>query len=284
MRPPIIILGAPRSGTKLIRSVLASHHEIAAFPSEIDFVWRHGNYNFISDEMNVSYATQKTTDFVRNWFTGFSKRQGNKIVVEKTCNNCLRVDYVRTILPDARFIHIVRDGRGAIESAHRQWEHTPERTYYLQKLKNIDYVEAVRQMPYYLHYHQKRKRWFNGKKPTKGPRFPGIDEALEDNDYLTVCALQWQACVRSTHQALQHLPENQSLTVAYEDLVTTPEVAVKRMFEWLGLEFEASSRAFVQNTVQPTNASKWQTRLSSEELTTIMPIISDDLELFGYQP
>jgi hypothetical protein len=44
-------------------------------------------------------------------------------MIEKTPDNCLRVDFIRKIFPDAYFIYIQRDGRNSISSMMEAWRH-----------------------------------------------------------------------------------------------------------------------------------------------------------------
>ncbi len=46
------------------------------------------------------------------------------MVVEKTCATSLRVEFVRAVLPDAKYVFITRDGLDAAASAMERW-HAP---------------------------------------------------------------------------------------------------------------------------------------------------------------
>ena len=48
---PIIIIGAPRSGTNMLRDVLCNLDGVGSWPcDEINYIWRHGNVKNPSDE------------------------------------------------------------------------------------------------------------------------------------------------------------------------------------------------------------------------------------------
>src|SRR4051812_20775701 len=40
---PVIVIGAARSGTKLLRDSLATHADVARVPYDVNYVWRFGN-------------------------------------------------------------------------------------------------------------------------------------------------------------------------------------------------------------------------------------------------
>lgn len=55
---PIILIGAPRSGTNIFRDTIASLPSVTTWPcDEINYIWRHGNINYPSDEFPVELAT-----------------------------------------------------------------------------------------------------------------------------------------------------------------------------------------------------------------------------------
>ena len=50
---PVIIIGAPRSGTNMLRNILSSLDKIDTWPfDEINFMWRHGHSFNSSDEFS----------------------------------------------------------------------------------------------------------------------------------------------------------------------------------------------------------------------------------------
>jgi hypothetical protein len=62
-----------------------------------------------SHRLTAQHATGPVKQQIREWF---EKQVGDAgILVEKSPRNSLRVPYVKEIFPEARFIHIVRDGR-----------------------------------------------------------------------------------------------------------------------------------------------------------------------------
>lgn len=119
---PIVLIGAARSGTKFLRSLLAAGAETVAVPYDINYVWRYGNERHPDDALGSELATREIQRYIRATLPRLAVRtrgQSASLLVEKTVGNSLRVDFVRKVLPEARFIHIVRDGRDVVESARR---------------------------------------------------------------------------------------------------------------------------------------------------------------------
>ena len=54
---PVVLLGAARSGTKLVRDSLALDAHIARVPYDINYVWRFGNEELDHDELDAASLT-----------------------------------------------------------------------------------------------------------------------------------------------------------------------------------------------------------------------------------
>jgi hypothetical protein len=132
---PIFLIGCPRSGTTLLRNMLRSHPNLT-FPPESHFIARfyraYGNPG--SDAEAVALARRilairyvkrfqsplKPADFahcrtfrqvVELLFEDFARRQGKTRWADKTPPYLTEIPTLLEILPDAQFLHIIRDGR-----------------------------------------------------------------------------------------------------------------------------------------------------------------------------
>jgi hypothetical protein len=124
----VVILGAPRSGTTLLRTLLGSHSEIAALP---ETPWLMGVYGeqtsvrslrnrLINGEdgavKNISGITPADVDlalreFLTKLFSPWLPEKGKRILVIKTPDDSLFLDQLVDLFPDAKYVHIVRDPR-----------------------------------------------------------------------------------------------------------------------------------------------------------------------------
>lgn len=134
---PIFIIGALRSGTSLLRNLLYSHPQLF-FRSETQFIpafYRaYGNPRSKSQALKLAkkiikmewiarwegdidvdeMAEQDTfAGLVDNMFMQLARREGKSFWGDKTPKYVLHIKTLREIFPNARFIHIVRDGRDA---------------------------------------------------------------------------------------------------------------------------------------------------------------------------
>ena len=81
---PVIVLGAARSGTRIVRDAIAAHPAIVAVPHDINFVWKYGNYHICHDGLTPKEVTPQSAAFIYNFFQRFHEgRPGGIRVVEK---------------------------------------------------------------------------------------------------------------------------------------------------------------------------------------------------------
>ena len=136
--PPVLIIGAGRSGTKYLRSMLAASDEIAAVPYDVGYVWRTGNEDLPHDEISKVGVSERDAAWMRKTLPTLAEKKASemaRILVEKSVPNSLRVAMLHRVFPNARFLHLVRDGRAVTESALRQWQEPADSGYLLKKLR-----------------------------------------------------------------------------------------------------------------------------------------------------
>lgn len=283
---PIIITGAGRSGTKLLRSIVARAPETITFPREINYIWRHGNINIPTDELTPDHARPEVCAFIRREFSKLANKHHGKHqsirVVEKTCANTLRLDFVHAVLPEASIIHLVRDGRAVAESARRRWQAPPDIRYLLEKVRWVPATDIPYYALRYLRYQAGRLQGANGSQSSWGPRFQGLDQLVAEKELIEVCGIQWQRCVQAAETALARLPAEHRLTVRYEDLVADPVTVTRQIYQHLNLPFTDEVARFVTDNVHTDNIHKWQERLSDRDLQLLMPHIEAELRTHHY--
>ena len=279
---PIIVLGAGRSGTKMLRSLLVASPDMVCFPKEINYIWRHGNRSFATDELPPDLARPEVARYIRRRFDRFARAHGGRRVVEKTCASTLRVDFVRAVFPHAVFVHLVRDGRAVAESAMRRWQTPNPVRYLIQKARWVPPLDVPYYAWRYLTYRLRRNRDTTSAYQSWGPRFEGMDAAVRTRSLVEVCGLQWLACVRATSEAVSRLPPSQAVTIRYEDLVANPLEVGERLYDRLDMPFHPQSRDFARAEIHTGNLEKWQQRLSAEDMDKLLPLIGDELAGLGY--
>ena len=138
--PCVFIVGCPRSGTTLLRRIVSAHPQIVITPEAhwipLWFEQRRGltpdglvtpefvsellgHNKFASFELGreelmsligngqpVPYAS-----FVTGIFDLYGKARGKKTVGNKTPDSVRRIGTLHALWPEARFVHLIRDGR-----------------------------------------------------------------------------------------------------------------------------------------------------------------------------
>lgn len=122
----VFIGGAPRSGTTMVQNILNSHSVVYGGP---EFDWLPSlsdSYSRIDRSIESGRLSSFCTrDEFRNLFAtfltdlfGISLRTAQKkIFSEKTPDNVLAFSQIQKILPDAKFVFVLRDPRAILNSS-----------------------------------------------------------------------------------------------------------------------------------------------------------------------
>ena len=251
---PVVLLGAARSGTKLLRDCLALDPRIAKVPHDINYVWRLGNEELTHDELAPSDLTPQATVRIRGHLARFAADR--HLVVEKTVSNCLRVPFVAAVLPEARYVHLVRDGRDVAESVERQWLAKPDWLGMLRKARTFPMLQSPGYAVRYAEATMRRATGRADRKAVWGPRYAGMDADLATEDLLTVCARQWARCVERTMEGLAMIAPERVHTVRYETFVTDPVSTLSQVGSFLGVDFDLATVERVASTASASYIGK----------------------------
>lgn len=133
----IFLVGSPRSGTTMLQSLLAAHPEVISFPESKFFHYLlykkfagklPGRMEaFFKDEINrpellQGFDDSQTVATKVSWFVGvldgLAAEQNKSIWLEKTPEHIYFIEDIQRFLPDAKFIHILRNSMDTIASLH----------------------------------------------------------------------------------------------------------------------------------------------------------------------
>jgi len=280
MLNPIIIIGAPRSGTNMLRDALCELDELTTWPcDEINPIWRYGNRAYPNDQFPRSLATPAVQEFIRK---KFARQSRSHRIVEKTCANSLRVDFVDEVFPNAQFIFIIRDGQDAAASAT------------IKRQTSIDYADVwskVRFVPitdiyyYGIRYFTRRlqriisrtrlmKNW--GPIPSANLKIDGEPTPLQ------LSAHQWSECVKISKAQLEKLGRDRYITVHYEDFVANPLVNFVRILDFINVSVPSNLPSILSN-VNSDRVGKARRFLSRSDWDSIRTITDVDSPSWAHQ-
>ncbi|MHA7839212.1 MAG: sulfotransferase family protein, partial [bacterium] len=163
--------------------------------------------------------------------------------VEKWPGNAFLIDELLSVFPDARFIHIIRDGRYVADSAFRRYGGE-----WLTGHLNVFTSLAMNQT--------------------------GYDSTLP---MMARGGLRWRLQVESAMESLAHLPAERSHTLRYEDLQREPEATVQAVFSFLDLDYEPHDVPRIESA----NRRPWDT-WSEADKTSFKEVAGPLLERLGY--
>jgi len=280
---PLIIIGAPRSGTNMLRDVLCRLDGVGSWPcDEINYIWRHGNMGAATDEFDPGMATDRVKKYIRHKFDEVAKKQQLDVVVEKTCANSLRIPFVDTVIPDARYIFIYRDGIDVVASAVKRWKARLDLPYLMKKARYVPLLD----LPFYaLRYFANRMfRIFSGKRRLAfwGPKYANYEKILSTFELEEVCAHQWKSCIESSEKALIDIPSNRFARVSYEVFVSDPCKELSRVLLELKIDFDEKLLYEATGLVSDKSVGKGARELGEDKCQRVQKIISDTLVRYGY--
>jgi hypothetical protein len=157
----------------------------------------------------------------------------------------MRIAYLRAAFPDARFIHVIRDGRAVVSSILAQ-----------------------------IGRRERRQ-----KRPMGGFAKPPGWRALLRDDLAEQTALQWQAIVRHVREQAKALGPAYT-EVRYETLCAHPRTTYRELFRFAGLSSDDVALAGIPEKLEESES--WRTRLTPAQLATIEKAAGALLRELGY--
>lgn len=143
---PLFLVGCSRSGTTLLQSLLAAHPDIASFRESKFFHCGIPEYEprrlalglisrrlkprmkiYFRDELERPELLQRLPKLILlGYYTrrfmaimsSLTQEQGKHIFLEKTPDHIYKIDYIEKLIPEARFIHLIRKGVDVVASLY----------------------------------------------------------------------------------------------------------------------------------------------------------------------
>lgn len=144
---PIVLGGCGRSGTTLLRMMLDSHPGICCGPESSVFrrralepVGLADRFGFPQAEVRALYDRARSRpQFIEAFAALCMQETGKSRWAEKTPRNIGRIGEIFRCFPEARFVHVLRDGRDVVCSLRTHPRHRVEN----DKLVPLDTWKAI---------------------------------------------------------------------------------------------------------------------------------------------
>ena len=283
--PAPFIVGATRSGTTLLRLMLDAHPDMA-IPSESHFIpdlikayrlesasperlaevvtahRRWGDFHLDAEELRERFRAVDPInpgDAIRAFFELYAEREGKSRWGDKTPGYVREMHRIESVLPEARFIHLIRDGRDvALSVLGMNWgpSTVPEAAFRWKKR----ILRAREQVPRIDHY---------------------VEVRYED------LVLDTEATLRRVCEFIE-LPYDEAMLGYHEraperlqekarDLDRGPEK------EPQSAEARLESHALANEPPNPERVGRWRTEMSAEDRAVYEELAGDLLADLGYE-
>ncbi|MEL6458189.1 MAG: sulfotransferase [Cyanobacteria bacterium J06621_15] len=282
---PIILIGTHRSGTTWLGKVLSTHSKLAYW-IEPRYVWSWRN-NYKPDDVLTEFdVTPTITNHIRQRFDKFIKKQGKERLLEKTPSNCLRLSFIRAVYPEAKILHIIRDGRSVFNSVNQ----ILNSGYYRQEVLSRRLLEMFLETPTWElpaqipRITETLKSKLMGLPLTFwGPRPQGWREWVKQDSPNVILAKQWAAIINQSIRDSALIDSNFYYRFYYEDLINKPRETMSNIVEFAEIDDTDKLIDYIKNTVNSGNQSKWRKILDKETLEEIQPYMESTLNKLGYK-
>jgi hypothetical protein len=164
-----------------------------------------------------------------------------------------RIGFLNEIFEDAKFIHMVRDGRAVASS--------------------------------FLHINSWQWRgWYGPYSWRHGPLSPEDQAAWEaaNRSFVALAGLQWRIHTRAVEAARQALDPNRFLEVRYETFCEQPVETCRRVSEFAELADSAVFERHVKAASIKDMTNRWRADLSVEQQALLTDLLQEDLLRYGY--
>jgi Sulfotransferase family len=257
----VLFVGCGRSGTNVLARLLDTHPEVAVYPHEANELWHPGLYPWFRSLREVPPIWRDAHAFTAASVRGRTAADDRRLkavlgsyrtlhraryVMNKSVLITFMIPRVLEIFPDARFIHLVRDGRAAAHSfakmERRKIDRRPE-----------PYRERGLDLPF--------------------------DQLLDD------FARHWQDHIselEAERQALKLDGQGRIHELHYEDLCADPERELAELARFLdldpaGFRLDGGRRGPIEN-----QNHKFREELDAETIERITALTEPQLSLKGY--
>jgi hypothetical protein len=254
----VFVVGAPRSGTSFLGATFQGlpgfsyHYE----PPLAKALAR------VAVEASWSEARWRRASRALYGWLMCRHGDGDLRLAEKTPQNCFAVDRLARAYPDARFVHIVRDGRDAALSYREQ-------PWLSERLAG------------------------SGRRETGGyllgpcPRFWVEDERrgeFRETSDLHRCIWAWRRHVEAARDGLARLSAGRRITLRYESLVTSPLGEGERLLDFLEVRERSTRQTALDHLARANDrgVGRWRDDLSELETKCVLREAGATLAELGY--
>jgi hypothetical protein len=301
---PVFVIGYMRSGTSLLRNILASHPAVFASPGETKYFEFQTTirrlYPNLDQDQGLASLITTLSDIVNHG-------RGDKLETDPTGYRptayTLPPEELETLMAQARHnreygtvFRVVMDTY-ARQAGKAHWlEKTPQHTFFIDEIvrsiPDACFVEIVRDPRAVL---ASKKRFKDTARTTErfGDDLRKVKMMMRVYDPFWD-TLAWRLAVRAVQKAKTQYPA-QIITVQYEQLIAEPENTIRPVCEFLDLPFAAEMldlEALRQEagfridygSFSTDPLERWKDKLPPAEIALCQYLVGGQMKTLGYAP
>jgi hypothetical protein len=188
---------------------------------------------------------------LRGFFDQLARARRTPVVLHKF-TGWPRARFLHAVLPSARFVHVVRDGRAVANS--------------------------LLQMPWW--------RGYEGPEAWGWGPLPDVDEKeweASGRSFPVLAALQWRLLMDAFDDARDAIPADLWHEARFEDFVDSPREGTRSLLEFVGLTWtDAFERNFRHHRFRTARKDAFLRDLGRRDLEDVEGILAERLERLGY--
>jgi hypothetical protein len=248
MRPAWNRRAVVAAGIPLLRPVLGGRIQ----PGECYRFWDKHAYGFSEpcQDLVRTDVTARVKKQVRAALEPMLTSERNRLLIKIT--GWPRTGFLNEIFEDAKFIHIVRDGRAVASS-----------------LLHVNFWRG----------------WMGPQSWRAGLLSPEDQATWEsfDRSFVALAGLEWRIQMRAIEAARQALPDPKLFfQVKYEELCQQPLETCRRVLEFAELPGSPDFERHVKATKIRNTSDRWRDDLTPEQQTILDDLLREDLVRYGY--
>lgn len=241
------------SGQKKQYKKVGHFNRLLPKPGEPYAFWNsYTGINFSRDYLVDTKATPESVASLHRASASIISWQGKKRFSAKITGPS-RMRYLSSIFPDAKFVHIVRDGRAVVSSLLK--------VHFWLTEGRVD-----------------GPRWLNGLSDEEVNNWRSRGEDAAD-----MTAMQWTRIHEIAHQESIDLGAERYVEVRYEDIMKKPHETIEELMLWTGLEPCDRVHEYIDSLGELKNMNeKYREHLTQRQIDSITHIMSNELARLGY--
>ena len=283
----MIMVGPTRSGKSIVASMLEATSVFAPMFEPIT-IWNQGmSMSRADDARSPEEATPPVVAAIRDQLEKRLARADAPRFVDDLPHHAFRLGFTRAVLPEARYIVVIRDSACAIPCMRHGWEFRDSlgnvarrrlgnkryRSFRLSRIPGVAWRWARNNI---------RART-GRQKISWGPTAPGQREFAADHSLIETIGYQWVQMVEHSLEITASIPQDEVLRIRFEDFWEDHQGIVRKLAVFCGISVEemaaAADAVFSESKFRGTH-----TPLSDEEWKRIWPIIGPTQRKLGYPP